>query len=318
MPGRAIVVFSAHGVSPEVHKTAAERNLKTIDATCPLVTKVHQEAKRFACDDYDILLIGHEGHEEVEGTAGEAPEHIQLVDGPASVENVAVRDESKVIWLADHPVGGRTMATVDRLRERFPHLSDPPRVTTSATPPRTVGGGGQGDGPAVRAGDRGGSGELLQLGAAGGGGAARTVPTPPTSSTTHVRSTRPGSTGSPRSASPLRCVGTRGPRTRVVGCSPNTATTMSRRSILLRNLTFALPRNCAPPGQPESSVSKTRVVGGGRLLPTITDHTMSSNQDARALALSVPEFVLGRSLPSRAMPWLMRSAGRARSRDGRM
>ncbi|HMS74322.1 MAG: 4-hydroxy-3-methylbut-2-enyl diphosphate reductase [Gordonia sp.] len=127
VPEGAIVVFSAHGVSPEVHKTAAERNLKTIDATCPLVTKVHQEAKRFARDDYDILLIGHEGHEEVEGTAGEAPEHIQLVDGPASVENVAVRDESKVIWLSQTTLSvDETMATVDRLRERFPHLSDPP------------------------------------------------------------------------------------------------------------------------------------------------------------------------------------------------
>ncbi|MCY0453343.1 4-hydroxy-3-methylbut-2-enyl diphosphate reductase, partial [Klebsiella pneumoniae] len=92
--------FSAHGVSPEVHRTAAERQLRTIDATCPLVTKVHQEAKRFARDDYDILLIGHEGHEEVEGTAGEAPQHIQLVDGPESVDKVEVRDESKVIWLS--------------------------------------------------------------------------------------------------------------------------------------------------------------------------------------------------------------------------
>ena len=78
VPEGAIVVFSAHGVSPEVHRTAAARSLKTIDATCPLVTKVHQEAKRFARDDYDILLIGHEGHEEVEGTSGEAPEHIQI------------------------------------------------------------------------------------------------------------------------------------------------------------------------------------------------------------------------------------------------
>ena len=82
VPEGAVVVFSAHGVSPAVHASAADRNLRTIDATCPLVTKVHQEAKRFARDDYDILLIGHEGHEEVEGTAGEAPEHVQLVDGP--------------------------------------------------------------------------------------------------------------------------------------------------------------------------------------------------------------------------------------------
>ncbi|MEP9392313.1 MULTISPECIES: 4-hydroxy-3-methylbut-2-enyl diphosphate reductase [Gordonia] len=127
VPEGAIVVFSAHGVSPEVHRTAAVRNLKTIDATCPLVTKVHQEAKRFARDDYDILLIGHEGHEEVEGTAGEAPEHIQLVDGPDAVDKVTVRDESKVIWLSQTTLSvDETMETVRRLRERFPELNDPP------------------------------------------------------------------------------------------------------------------------------------------------------------------------------------------------
>ncbi|MGP3706213.1 4-hydroxy-3-methylbut-2-enyl diphosphate reductase [Gordonia paraffinivorans] len=127
VPEGAIVVFSAHGVSPQVHASAAERNLKTIDATCPLVTKVHQEAKRFARDDYDILLIGHEGHEEVEGTAGEAPEHIQLVDGPDAVDNVTVRDESKVIWLSQTTLSvDETMETVKRLRERFPLLADPP------------------------------------------------------------------------------------------------------------------------------------------------------------------------------------------------
>src|SRR4051812_47279344 len=100
VPEGALVVFSAHGVSPAVHEEAAERNLRTIDATCPLVTKVHQEAKRFARDDYDILLIGHEGHEEVEGTAGEAPEHVQLVDTVEDVAKVEVRDPSKVIWLS--------------------------------------------------------------------------------------------------------------------------------------------------------------------------------------------------------------------------
>lgn len=127
VPEGALVVFSAHGVSPEVHRTAAERSLKTIDATCPLVTKVHQEAKRFARDDYDILLIGHEGHEEVEGTAGEAPEHIQLVDGPDHVGDVEVRDESKVIWLSQTTLSvDETMETVKRLRERFPQLADPP------------------------------------------------------------------------------------------------------------------------------------------------------------------------------------------------
>ncbi|MBF6229275.1 4-hydroxy-3-methylbut-2-enyl diphosphate reductase [Nocardia abscessus] len=127
VPEGAVVVFSAHGVSPAVHTSAAERNLHTIDATCPLVTKVHQEAKRFARDDYDILLIGHEGHEEVEGTAGEAPEHVQLVDGPGAVDQVSVRDESKVIWLSQTTLSvDETMETVQRLRERFPALQDPP------------------------------------------------------------------------------------------------------------------------------------------------------------------------------------------------
>ena len=127
VPEGSLLVFSAHGVSPAVHTSAAERNLRTIDATCPLVTKVHQEAKRFARDDYDILLIGHEGHEEVEGTAGEAPEHIQLVDGPESVDSVTVRDENKVIWLSQTTLSvDETMLTVAKLRERFPTLQDPP------------------------------------------------------------------------------------------------------------------------------------------------------------------------------------------------
>ncbi|NUS42088.1 MAG: 4-hydroxy-3-methylbut-2-enyl diphosphate reductase [Mycobacteriaceae bacterium] len=127
VPEGSICVFSAHGVSPAVRRSAVERNLHTIDATCPLVTKVHQEAKRFARDDYDILLIGHEGHEEVEGTAGEAPEHVQLVDGPDSVDSVTVRDESKVIWLSQTTLSvDETMETVRRLREKFPTLQDPP------------------------------------------------------------------------------------------------------------------------------------------------------------------------------------------------
>ena len=127
VPEGSIVVFSAHGVAPTVHETAAERDLVVIDATCPLVTKVHNEAKRFARDDYDILLIGHEGHEEVVGTAGEAPEHVQLVDGPDSVDAVTVRDENKVIWLSQTTLSvDETMETVHRLRERFPKLQDPP------------------------------------------------------------------------------------------------------------------------------------------------------------------------------------------------
>jgi len=127
VPEGATVVFSAHGVSPAVHEEAAARGLKTIDATCPLVTKVHHEAKRFAGEDYDILLIGHEGHEEVIGTAGEAPDHVQLVDGPDAVDDVTVRDENKVIWLSQTTLSvDETMETVRRLRERFPTLQDPP------------------------------------------------------------------------------------------------------------------------------------------------------------------------------------------------
>ncbi len=127
VPAGAVVVFSAHGVAPSVHASAAERELQVIDATCPLVTKVHNEAKRFARDDYDILLIGHEGHEEVIGTAGEAPEHVQLVDGPDAVDSVAVRDENKVVWLSQTTLSvDETMETVDRLRQRFPTLQDPP------------------------------------------------------------------------------------------------------------------------------------------------------------------------------------------------
>jgi 4-hydroxy-3-methylbut-2-enyl diphosphate reductase len=127
VPEGALVVFSAHGVSPEVHRQAEERDLRTIDATCPLVTKVHQEAKRFAREDYDILLIGHEGHEEVEGTAGEAPEHIQLVDRPEDVDKVTVRDPDKVVWLSQTTLSvDETMERVDQLRTRFPQLRNPP------------------------------------------------------------------------------------------------------------------------------------------------------------------------------------------------
>ena len=127
VPEGSVVVFSAHGVAPTVHQSAAQRNLEVIDATCPLVTKVHNEAKRFAREDYDILLIGHEGHEEVIGTAGEAPDHVQLVDGPDAVDSVTVRDENKLIWLSQTTLSvDETMETVQRLRERFPTLQDPP------------------------------------------------------------------------------------------------------------------------------------------------------------------------------------------------
>jgi 4-hydroxy-3-methylbut-2-enyl diphosphate reductase len=127
VPEGSIVIFSAHGVAPEVHEQAAARSLKAIDATCPLVTKVHQEARRFAADDYDILLIGHEGHEEVVGTTGEAPAHIQLVDGPDSVDKVTVRDPSKVVWLSQTTLSvDETLETVDRLKRRLPLLMSPP------------------------------------------------------------------------------------------------------------------------------------------------------------------------------------------------
>ncbi|MFJ4689112.1 4-hydroxy-3-methylbut-2-enyl diphosphate reductase [Streptomyces sp. NPDC088789] len=127
VPEGARVVFSAHGVAPAVHAEAAERNLTTIDATCPLVTKVHKEAVRFASEEYDILLIGHEGHEEVIGTSGEAPDHITVVDGPDDVATIHVRDESKVVWLSQTTLSvDETMRTVDALKARFPHLLSPP------------------------------------------------------------------------------------------------------------------------------------------------------------------------------------------------
>jgi 4-hydroxy-3-methylbut-2-enyl diphosphate reductase len=127
VPEGSTVVFSAHGVSPAVHASAADRNLKTIDATCPLVTKVHHEVKRFANEDFDILLIGHEGHEEVEGTAGEAPDNVILVDGLDQVDQIKVRDENKVIWLSQTTLSvDETVIMVDALRKRFPALQNPP------------------------------------------------------------------------------------------------------------------------------------------------------------------------------------------------
>lgn len=127
VPEGSIVMFSAHGVAPVVHDEAAAGKLATIDATCPLVTKVHKEAVRFAKEDYDILLIGHEGHEEVIGTSGEAPEHITLVDGPEDVAKVEVRDPSKVVWLSQTTLSvDETMETVDALKNKFPQLISPP------------------------------------------------------------------------------------------------------------------------------------------------------------------------------------------------
>ena len=127
VPEGARVVFSAHGVSPKVHEEAATRNLKTIDATCPLVTKVHQEARRFASDDLQILLIGHNGHEEVEGTAGEAPNHIKLVDGLDNARSIEIDPTRPVAWLSQTTLSvDETLETVGILKERFPQLQDPP------------------------------------------------------------------------------------------------------------------------------------------------------------------------------------------------
>ena len=127
VPTGSHVVFSAHGVSPAVVNAASDRGLQAIDATCPLVTKVHREAVRFARDDFEIHLIGHDGHEEVEGTAGEAPDHVTVVNSPAEADRVVVKDPSKVVWLSQTTLSvDETMETVRRLRERFPELQDPP------------------------------------------------------------------------------------------------------------------------------------------------------------------------------------------------
>lgn len=127
VPEGARVVFSAHGVSPAVREAADSRSLISIDATCPLVTKVHKEAVRFAREDQTILLIGHTGHEEVEGTAGEAPEHTIVVNSPDDVEGLVVKDPDSVVWLSQTTLSvDETMETVRRLREKFPNLQDPP------------------------------------------------------------------------------------------------------------------------------------------------------------------------------------------------
>ncbi|HEX4789262.1 MAG TPA: 4-hydroxy-3-methylbut-2-enyl diphosphate reductase [Actinospica sp.] len=127
VPEGGVVVFSAHGIAPEVRDAAGQRGLRAIDATCPLVTKVHNEAKRFAANDYDILLIGHEGHEEVVGTTGEAPTRVRLVDGPEDAARVQVRDPAKVVWLSQTTLSvDETVQTISALRERFPGMIDPP------------------------------------------------------------------------------------------------------------------------------------------------------------------------------------------------
>jgi 4-hydroxy-3-methylbut-2-enyl diphosphate reductase len=127
VPPGSVVVFSAHGIAPQVRLDAERLGLHAIDATCPLVTKVHNEARRFAAKDYDILLVGHAGHEEVEGTTGEAPASVRLVDGADGVAQVEVRDPAKVVWLSQTTLSvDETAETVGLLRERFPGLLDPP------------------------------------------------------------------------------------------------------------------------------------------------------------------------------------------------
>jgi 4-hydroxy-3-methylbut-2-enyl diphosphate reductase len=126
VPEGATVVFSAHGVAPSVHANADARGLHTIDATCPLVTKVHVEAKKFASEDYTIVLIGHAGHEEVEGTMGEAPAHIVLIEDEAGVDTLEVKDPAKVAYISQTTLSvDETQAIINRLRERFPAITGP-------------------------------------------------------------------------------------------------------------------------------------------------------------------------------------------------
>jgi 4-hydroxy-3-methylbut-2-enyl diphosphate reductase len=126
IPEGAMTVFSAHGVSPMVHAEAERRQLRTIDATCPLVTKVHREAVKFAQDGYTIVLIGHDGHEEVEGTMGEAPDHIVLVETEADVDALVLEDPSKVAYISQTTLSvDETKTIIARLRERFPQITGP-------------------------------------------------------------------------------------------------------------------------------------------------------------------------------------------------
>jgi 4-hydroxy-3-methylbut-2-en-1-yl diphosphate reductase len=126
VPEGETVVFSAHGVAPSVHANAGARDLKTIDATCPLVTKVHVEAKKFAAEGYTIVLVGHAGHEEVEGTMGEAPDHIVLIETEADVDALEVEDPDRVAFISQTTLSvDETRAIIDRLREKFPNITGP-------------------------------------------------------------------------------------------------------------------------------------------------------------------------------------------------
>jgi len=126
VPEGETVVFSAHGVAPSVHANARSRGLQTIDATCPLVTKVHVEAKKFAAEGYTIVLVGHEGHEEVEGTMGEAPDHIVLIETEADVDSLEVEDPDRIAFISQTTLSvDETRAIIARLREKFPNIVGP-------------------------------------------------------------------------------------------------------------------------------------------------------------------------------------------------
>ena len=127
IPEGSTVVFSAHGVAPTVHSDSADRGLNTIDATCPLVTKVHAEARRFAGEGYQIVMVGHEGHEEVVGTTGEAPDVITLVQDPIEAASVILSETDKLIWLSQTTLSvDETLQTIEVLKGRYPNLMSPP------------------------------------------------------------------------------------------------------------------------------------------------------------------------------------------------
>lgn len=246
VPEGNIVIFSAHGVAPVVHEEAARGKLATIDATCPLVTKVHKEAVRFAKEDYDILLIGHEGHEEVIGTSGEAPEHITLVDGPGDVENVEVRDPDKVVWLSQTTLSvDETMETVDALKGRYPNLLSPPSddicYATQNRQTAVKQMGAEAD-LVIVVGSKNSSNSVRLVEVALGSRRPRR-----TSSTTPRRSTRPGSRASARSASPPVPRSPRSSSTASWTGSPSAATRTSRPS--------PPPRSPSPSRCPRSSAA---------------------------------------------------------------
>ncbi len=195
VPEGSIVVLSAHGVAPTVYAEATQRNLRTIDATCPLVTKVHHEARRFSDEGLEILLIGHAGHEEVVGTAGQAPDRVKLVDGPVDAARVEVRDPSRVAWLSQTTLSvDETLETVHALRERFPAAdgsAERRHLLRHAEPA----GRGQADRPGVRPGHRRRLAQLVELRATRRGRAREAARARRTWSTTRARSTRRGSTG---------------------------------------------------------------------------------------------------------------------------